>query len=432
MLIVFAVSRTLRASRSYAEHISLGQINPVRVDISTTLSEDKIKLFTITAYDTLPHNCIFNREESPMHLGSNKYSFIPEARGRYEFGPVTCFVQSRLLNLAEAKRSLHPDSLCRVYPTFHQLDKLEIQATHNTMQGQKRLRRAGNSTDFDQIRSYVPGDDVRRINWKATARASAVMVNHYTDERSRPIIPVICAGPSMLVATDGITLLDRAVSAAVALAASAIRHYDEAGLITLTHKGVDTYIKPERAHTTISKILKYTYDFGLPPTPSEMPYVDDPDVLPDDIDKAALLAIFDRMDACVADANIDALAEWTRKRLNRRSLLVLFANFENIETAKQSINALKDISRRHTLLVVLFINEGVDTTAHAPYLEKDKVSNKLSELRFRSMCADYLEQQQKLATLLRQSHINVMLTRPAQLSTAVLKTYLDLKNIGVV
>jgi uncharacterized protein (DUF58 family) len=63
--------------------------------------------------------------------------------------------------------------------------------------GIKKVRRIGHSTEFEQIKEYVTGDDIRTINWKATARKNQLMINHYRDERAQQVYCLVDMGRIM-------------------------------------------------------------------------------------------------------------------------------------------------------------------------------------------------------------------------------------------
>ena len=86
-----------------------------------------------------------------------------------------------------------------VYPSYIQMRKYEFLAMSNRLTefGLKKIRRIGHTMEFEQIKNYVPGDDVRTINWKATAKRAQLMVNQYQDEKSQPIYSIIDLGRVM-------------------------------------------------------------------------------------------------------------------------------------------------------------------------------------------------------------------------------------------
>lgn len=433
-LFLLFVSFRLRVERSHHSYFSLNQHNEVKLSVDLLLPESMRKFVDVEIFDDVPASFKTNAEDGFKGIGNFTYSAFPLRRGSYKIRLTRCFFRTRYLGLVEVRRFIGNGEQIKVYPSFKNLDKLEIQATSREKVGPKRMRKRGNSTAFDQIRPYISGDDVRTINWKASARAASLMVNTYTDERSQPIIPIICAGPSMQNATEGITLLDRAASAAIALSASAIKHYDEAGLLTLSQRGIEKYVAPERSTTTVAKILEHTYKFGLEPSDEEKVFIEDPDVYPDDMTEEEVDEIRNNILVYDAEPDFEALSAYVNKWISRRSLLVLFANLENISMARHIMPALSRISKKHSLLVVLFENEGVKDVAEG-YAQgignngnEKRASKKLSEMRFRTLCNDYLEQQLLLADYMQKQGINVIVTSPQDLTSAVLQKYLEMKS----
>jgi uncharacterized protein (DUF58 family) len=97
-----------------------------------------------------------------------------------------------------------------VYPSFMQLRKYELlsQTSIQAEHGNKRMRKIGHSMEFEQIKEYVRGDDIRTINWKATARKSSLMINNYTDEKSQQVYCIIDKGRLMKMPFGNLSLLD--------------------------------------------------------------------------------------------------------------------------------------------------------------------------------------------------------------------------------
>ena len=427
---LLAASLRLRVNRRHNTMFSLEQPNEVTLAVRMALPEAVSRWLQITVYEDMPDT--FSCSSQPLFSGTgeHRYHVVPTHRGLYSFPLTRCFLVSRFMGLVEVRRFFRKSQEVKVYPTFHNLKELEVMASQNELQtGPKNVRRAGNNTNFEQIRPYVAGDDVRTINWRATARAASLMVNTYTDERSQPIIPILCAGPSMQHATDGVTLIDRATSAAVALASSALRHYDEAGLITASQRGVERYLAPTRRTDTVARILDATYNFCRPLSRDEQFMVDDLDVMPVGVDPEVVAEVRNRQRTYEAETDFGSLSQYVDRWISRRSLLVLFANFENLTSARHALPSLKRMARRNALVVVLFENEGVINMAKN---RDDHTKNKLGEMRFRALCADYLDQQQLLVSFLQKQGINVILTPPQELSAAVLQRYLLLKTQAVI
>ncbi len=102
--------------------------------------------------------------------------------------------------------------------------------------GVHRKRVIGHSIEFDHIKEYTRGDDVRTLNWKATARRGTLIVNNFMEERSQQVYCVIDKGRTMKMPFDGLTLLDYAINATLVFSNVALGKGDKAGLVTFTGK----------------------------------------------------------------------------------------------------------------------------------------------------------------------------------------------------
>jgi len=116
------------------------------------------------------------------------YHIRPVKRGEYHFGNVNIYTSSPI-GLVERKQTFSKEAMVPNYPSFLQLRKYEFIAFTNKLKlyGLKKIRRIGNTLEFEQIKEYVSGDNIRNINWKATAKRNHLMVNQYQDEKSQPI-----------------------------------------------------------------------------------------------------------------------------------------------------------------------------------------------------------------------------------------------------
>src|SRR6185312_12407431 len=92
-----------------------------------------------------------------------------------------------------------------------------LAVSDNLFTGIKKMRRLGHSLEFEKIKDYVQGDDVRTINWKATARSGNIMVNMFTDARQQQVYCLIDKGRAMKMPFEGMSLLDYSINAALTL-----------------------------------------------------------------------------------------------------------------------------------------------------------------------------------------------------------------------
>jgi uncharacterized protein (DUF58 family) len=104
------------------------------------------------------------------------------------------------------------------------------------MTGIKKIRRLGHNNEFEQIKNYVQGDDIRTVNWKATSRRNELMVNQYQDERAQHIYSVIDKSRSMRMPFNDLTLLDYSINSTLAFSNICLRKGDKVGLMTYSDK----------------------------------------------------------------------------------------------------------------------------------------------------------------------------------------------------
>ncbi|RYZ76381.1 MAG: DUF58 domain-containing protein, partial [Proteobacteria bacterium] len=145
-----------------------------------------------------------------------QYILKPVKRGEYVFGSLNIYVSAEIFFIRR-RFIFDQGKNVAVYPSFLQMRKYELMAISNrlTEAGIKKIRKIGRALEFDQIRDYVTGDDVRTLNWKATARKNQLMVNQYQDEKSQQVYSIIDKGRVMQmpfskkgILTFGLDLVD--------------------------------------------------------------------------------------------------------------------------------------------------------------------------------------------------------------------------------
>ncbi len=152
----------------------------------------------------------------------------------------------------------------KVFPSFLLLRQFEFMAhiTEPGNIGYKQVRKTGHSLEFEQIREYVSGDDIRSINWKATGRTGGqLMINIYTDEKSQQVYCIIDKGRTMKMAFDGLSLLDYAVNATLAMSSVAITRQDRAGIISFGDK-TGNFLPANHRSTQMASIVQTLYNLN--------------------------------------------------------------------------------------------------------------------------------------------------------------------------
>ena len=240
--------------------------------------------------------------------------------------------------------------------------------------------------EFEQIKEYVRGDDFRTINWKATARKETLMINNYTDERSQQIYCVINKGRVMKMPFDGMSLLDYAINASLVLSNVALVKQDKAGLITFA-ENLDTFIQADKKTTQMSLLLETLY----------------------------------KQQTHFLEADFEKLFSVIRNRITNRSLLLLFTNFESLESLQREMPALKRIARYHLLVVVFFENTELKALI-------TMTAKKLEDIYIKTIAEKFAFEKRLMVKELHKNGILSILTTPENLTVNTINKYLELKT----
>jgi uncharacterized protein (DUF58 family) len=274
-----------------------------------------------------------------------------------------------------------------VYPSFMQLRKFQLlsQTTIQTEHGSKRMRKIGHSMEFEQIKEYVRGDDIRTINWKATARRQSMMVNNFSDEKSQQVYCIIDKGRLMKMPFGDLSLLDYAINSSLVLSNVCLQKQDRVGLITFANK-MGTMLAADRKPIQKANILQLLYN-----------------------EETAFL-----------ESDYEMLYLQLRSRVKQRSLLVLFTNFESMSGLKRQLPYLRSIAKHHLLLLVFFENTSLATVAAGTAATVEEVYAKTIAEKFA------YEKRLIVKELLKYGILSI-LTAPEKLTMNAINKYLELK-----
>lgn len=389
--LLYRVRDGIAADRACPERLSNGDENPIEILLRNRYT------FPVTAQviDELPLQ--FQARDNTHHVtlasGSREriaYTLRPVERGAYSFGYVNVMAGSPL-GLIQRRYQLGDPREVPVYPAFLQMRGFELMAASNRLHevGVKRIRRIGQASAFERIKEYVVGDDPRTVNWRATARRGALMVNQYQDERAQPVYCLLDAGRVMELPFDGMSLLDYSINASLVISNVALKKQDKVGLIAFSHE----------MH----------------------------DVLPAAAGVRQLGNMMDRLYALQTNflaTDYERLYSTVRRQARQRSLMLLFTNFATMAALKRQLPYLKALARNHLLVVIFFENTELTALASIPPDHTEAVYT-------RTIASQFMLQKQQIVLELRKHRIQSVLTRPEHLSVDTLNKYLELKARGL-
>lgn len=392
LILLYSMRNAVAAKRIAADKLSNGDFN----DFTIELINHYPFPIVVKVYDELPHqfqlrNNYFIKNANARSVVEIHYRLRPLKRGNYNFGALNIYVHS-LLGFAVRRYKLDNNLNLPVYPSFIQMRKYEFLAIHNRllMAGIKKIRRIGNNQEFEQIKEYVQGDDYRTINWKATARRSALMVNQYQDERSQNIYCIIDKGRMMKMPFENLSLLDYSINAALALSNIAIRKSDKAGIVTFNENKIQ-FLKAESRNSQLMHIADMLHQ-----------------------QKTRYL-----------ESNYEALYIQLRRLMSQRSLCLLFTNFESLSSMQRNLKFLVSIAKHHTLVVVFFENTEIQTLLHEP-------AHTSEEIYIKTIAEKFMFEKKQIVLELNSHGIHSILTPPQNLTVNAINKYLELKARGLI
>lgn len=390
LLLVKSFEGKLECQRILPKVLALGEEIAITLDIQNLHS-----LFAgMEVIDELP--APFQKRDLSFRISLSsgqekqlRYTIRPLSRGLYTFGNCNIFV-STLLGLVQHRMVFPLQKPVPVFPSSIQVKKHELLLFNKIFayQGVKRLRRIGHSYEFEQIKNYTSGDDVRSINWKATGRRSQLMVNQFGDEKSQQVYLVLDKSRAMNMPFDGLSLLDHAVNSALVLSNTVMHKDDKAGLLTFNEK-IGSFVKAERKPGQL-KLL------------SETLYKESESDL---------------------EANYELLYRAISRLIKQRSLILLYTNFESYYTMERYLPLLRKISRSHLLLVIVFKNTEIERYSYG------KATDTL-DIYQRTIGKKFMYEKEMMVRELARYGIPSVLSTPEELSTQTINKYLEFKAKG--
>ncbi|MFL5765280.1 MAG: DUF58 domain-containing protein [Bacteroidia bacterium] len=392
VLILFVNANGFFARRDTLDKMSNGDDNPVQIFLENRY------LFPVRTIiiDELPFQFQARDKEFKVSIdpGKNKiiqYDLHPVKRGEYNFGAVNIYVKSPI-GFIQRRYRYSQEMMVPVYPSFMQMRKYELLAISNKLvdAGIKKIRRRGNNSEFEQIKEYVSGDDFRTINWKATARKNKLMINQYQDEKSQQVYSVIDMGRIMRMPFEGLSLLDYAINSSLVISNIAMLKQDKAGIITFSNK-TQSVLQADRKSGHIQKVLELLYN-----------------------QKTGYL-----------ESDYENLYINIRGRVNQRSLLLLYTNFESLSGLQRQMRYLRRLAKDHLLVVIFFEN-----TELRAFLEKPAESTE--EIYNKAISEKFAYEKKLIVKELEKYGIHSILTPPQKLSVNTINKYLELKARGLI
>lgn len=327
---------------------------------------------------------------SAKNKSTFSYEVRPVARGEYIFGNLNCYVSSTI-GLVRRRYTFNKEQLVKVYPSFIQMKKYDFLSIDNRLShsGLRKIRRIGHTMEFEQIKEYVIGDDVRTVNWKATGKHARLMVNQYQDEKMQPVYSIIDTSRVMKMPFNGLSLLDYAINSSLAFSNIALKKNDKVGMLDFSNKQ-GSFLPAQAKKTYLNTILETLYN----------------------------------IDTKFLDADYGVLQALAKRRIPQRSLLLLYTNFEHISALHRQLPYLQAIAKKHVLVVIFFENTELKTLI-------DSEAKTISEITDQTIAQQFELDKKLMVRELQQRGIQAVLTSPQDLTVNTINKYLEIKARGL-
>ena len=391
ILLLFVSDKKVIGIRNMSEKLSNGDENEISIALNNQFTfAVSVKIIDEIPFQFQQRNFEVKRKIKPKAKDDYRYYLRPTERGEYFFGNLNLYVSSPL-RLISRRFTYNKNQMVPTYPSYMQLRKYDLMAFSNNLSqyGLKKIRRIGHTMEFEQIKEYVQGDDLRTINWKATAKKNQLMVNQFQDEKSQNVYMVIDKGRVMKMPFNGLSLLDYAINATLVLSNVILKKQDKAGILAFSKK-VENRVVAEKRQSQMQLIMENLYNVKT-----------------------------DFFESDFSRLYVDI-----KKNINQRSLIMLYTNFETLDGLHRQLPYLKGIAKNHLLVVVFFNNTELNE------LIQKKAEN-VQEIYDKVIAEKFVFEKRLIVNELRKYGIYSVLTEPDKLTLDTINKYLEIKARGI-
>lgn len=378
--------------RKFEARFAIGDPSDVKLEIEN----DTERAFRIKIKDEYPDAMKLGdpREATftiqPRSNAEFYYSLTPPKRGHYEFGRTAVRYLSRF-GLVWCQSELGEPQAVKVYPNMRRAREMELKALGNQsfIAVQRKAVRRGEGREFESMRDYVRGDELRHISWTATARRSKLTTRQYQIERDQTVIIALDAGRLMTGRIDGETKFDTAIHAALALMSACARAGDNAGVVVFGRR-VRKYLPPKRGLEHMDAVLEALHD----------------------------------MEPELIEPSYARAFQFISSNLKKRAFVVILTDLVDKDSSRELINSLKLMRPRHLPLVATIGDRDLNAM----------VSTRPEDIRdvFKQSAAEEIIHQRESALRLVESLGGLALDVTTQtLGPRLLESYLRVKERGL-
>lgn len=382
----------VRIARVFGSRFAVGGETEVRIEIQNN-TPNPLRVFVKDEYP--PQMKLSGLREAKLEVEAQQslalvYSLTPPKRGRFEFGQIVVrFLSRRSLVWRETR--VGEAQFVKVYPNLRRAREAELKAlgARSLVASHRKSSWRGEGREFESLRDYVRGDEMRHISWTATARRGRLTTRQYQIERDQNILIALDAGRLMTARIETETKLDSAVHAALALMSAAARAGDNSGLVIFGRR-IKAYLPPGRGREQMDAVLEALY-----PIEPEM-----------------------------IESSYARAFEFVAANTKRRSLVVLLTDLVDEEGSRDLLTSLRLLRPRHLPLVVTIADRDLKAVVRDP-------PGDVKELFTQSVAEEIIHHREAALRLVESQGGLALDVTAAALAPALLEKYLQVKERGL-
>ena len=384
-LVRFPSASQLSVKRSFPNHFALGQVHLVRIEIDNESDKGHQGELLERYSKEFSPSLIAQPLDLPSR-GSLKlvHEIASYERGEFFLGEIFISLSGFLVQ----KRYAFPlNEKVKVYPEFSaKKEVMALKFGENSTELMENPAKAAEKGDFDSLRPYIPGEDLRNIEWKVTARRGEMISRNWTEDLHRHIFLLIDCGRRMAEPLGQYSRLDHALNAAIQLCHAAVEQKDSISLMSFSDR-IDASLPETEKQDILPQVLETVYK--LKPKTVESDYWQ--------VFGQAML------------------------RMGKRSLVILFSDLLDMSDSSGMLSNLANASREHLVLCVVLTNRQLAQKAHSS-------SSSEGEWYAKGAACHMVLQRQMVLEKMKNMGVKVLEADPDHFNVKVVESYLSLRK----
>ncbi len=378
----------IRVTRRLPDPISVGAPCPVTIEVRNRGGHAT----TVRIRDSFPPTLEAETDTVEVHLPPRghdrlKLRVTPRRRGEQQVGDLAVRYTTRL-GLAWRQFRSEATTTVRVYPDVANVNAYELLLRSNRLGevGLTPARRLGEGTQFESLREYQHGDELRCIDWKATAKYGKPISKNYQVEQSQNLLLMIDTGRLMTSEFQGMSRLDYVLNASLMLAYVALNRGDAVGVLAFSDQ-VETFL-PLRSGKAVSR---------------------------------SVLTALHSLEPTLAESDYAGAFRFLAGRSRKRALILLFTDVLDERASESVLSHMTNMARHHRPLCVTLRNPQIEEIA-------DSAPASQHEAYAKVVAMNMVREREKALHHMRRRGVDTLDVPPDRLTVRAVSKYVEIKQ----